>query len=172
MRLRTLRGTVLLAGLVIAPAYAQSPPFPAPPTASVPAEIAAPALPASSEAAEIASCLCQQLALDRLNADMTAQRQTLAQLRSELDRIDADLQRERATVDIDNPQAVAQFSEKLAARDALFRRSTGPAANNLGAATARYNAAVGRYNSECANRPRDPALLAQVQQTLSCPAPP
>jgi hypothetical protein len=154
-------GLLLLAGLVFfvaATAEAQAPPYPAAP-------------PASPEAAEIARCLCLHRDLGALGADMAARRRAYDELQRELGAIDAELQHERTTIDVNDPDAIARFRQQLARRDALFERSTGPVAGALSAAVARYNAAVGRYNAQCANRPRDPVLLSQVEANLVCPAP-
>jgi hypothetical protein len=167
MRFATGCGVALLAGLaglaLPLPAAAQAPPYPPPPPQG-----AAP--PASPEAAEIARCLCLRQDMDALGADTAAKRVAYDRVRGELDRIDAELQQERATTDVNNPEAVARFRQKLAQRDALFQRSTGPVAGDLTGATTRYNDNVNEYNARCANRPRNPDLLAQVQATLTCPA--
>ncbi|HTV87746.1 MAG TPA: hypothetical protein VME41_01910 [Stellaceae bacterium] len=147
-----------------APAHAQAPLYP-----SAPPPVAAP--PASPEAAAIARCLCLHRDLDTLAADVAARRHAYDARQQALARMDAQLQRERATIDVNNPDAVAQFRQQLAQRDALFRRSTGRAAGQLSTAVTHYDAAVDQYNSQCANRPRDPVLLSQVAATLICPAP-
>lgn len=157
----------VIVGLAAGPsAEAQAPPYP---PAAPSAAAAAP--PASGEAAAIAQCLCLHRDLGALGADTAAKRRAYDALQAELSRIGAQLQQERATIDVDNPEAVAQFRQQLARRDALFQRSTGPVAGDLSAAVARYNAAVGRYNAQCADRPRDPVLLSQVASRLVCPAP-
>jgi hypothetical protein len=123
----------------------------------------------SSEAAEIAQCLCLHRDLAALSADMAAKRRAADELQTEISRIDAQLQQQRAMIDVNDSQAEAQFSQQLQRRDALFDRATGPEAAALAAAVAHYNAAVEQYNTQCANRPRDAAVLAQVQTTLTCP---
>jgi hypothetical protein len=45
------------------------------------------------------------------------------------------------------------------------------ATGDLSSVTERYNVRVNEYDSRCANRPPDPALLRNVQATLSCPPP-
>jgi hypothetical protein len=127
--------------------------------------------PATPQAAEIAGCLCQHRRLDALNAAMQAQRQAYDASKAEIGRLDAEMQRDRATMNVENPEAVARFRQLLARRDADFRRSSGPLASQLSAAVSRYNNAGAQYNASCANRPWDPILLAQIQATLSCPAP-
>ena len=135
--------------------------------ASSPAAAQAP--PASPEAAEIAACLCLGQAVSALGANMAGQQNEYAAARDELARLDARLESERAGMDVNNPESVARFRQVLAQRDAAFQRSTNLATGELAGATERYNARVNEFNARCANRPRDPRLLEQVQSTLSCP---
>jgi hypothetical protein len=184
------RAAVLWAGVaafaVVSPAAAQAPGYPPPPSyppppgypppPSYPPPPQAPVYPApppvapgSPQAAEIAHCLCLQQAVSALNADMIAKQRAYDAVRDELARLDSQLQSARASMDVNNPQSVAQFRELLERRDAAFKRSTGLVTGDLSSATARYNARTNEYNSRCANQPRDPALLSQVQATLTCP---
>ena len=128
-------------------------------------------MPPPPEASEIAACLCLQQAVDALGADMNGKQQAYAAAQSELSGIDAEMQSERARMDVNNPQSVAQFRQLLERRDAAFRRSTSLATGDLHSVTERYNARVNEYNARCANRPRDPRLLQAVQATLACPPP-
>jgi hypothetical protein len=132
---------------------------------------AAAQVPPSPEATEIAACLCLGQVVSALSADTAARRGSYAAVQDELARLDAQLQSERAAMDVDNPQSVARFRQLLGQRDAVFQRSTSLAAGDLAGATERYNARVNEYNARCANRPRDPVLLDRVQATLSCPPP-
>jgi hypothetical protein len=151
----------------MSPAVAQAPPYPPPPPP--PAYGAIPAAPLSGEAADIAACLCLRQAIDRLGADMAATQRSREAANDELSRLDAEMQSLRARMDVNDPAAVARFRQLLEQRDAAFRRSTGLVTGDLTSATSRYNARVNDYNARCANRPRDPGLLASVQATLSCP---
>jgi hypothetical protein len=89
-------------------------------------------------------------------ADMTQQAQALAAAQAELSRIDAQLAAARASVDVNNPQAVAQFKQLLAQRDGAFQQSTGSLVAAAQETTARHNAVVGEYNNRCAGRPIPP----------------
>jgi hypothetical protein len=165
------RALGLLAGVAAvaasSPAVAQAPyyPPPPPPYAAVPA----PAL--SGEAGDIAACLCLQRAVGTLGADMAAKQRSRDAVSDELSRLDAQLQSARAGMDVNDPAAVARFRQLLEQRDAAFRRSTGLVTGDLSSVTGRYNQRVNEYNARCANRPRDPGLVASVQATLSCPSP-
>jgi len=141
----------VMAMCVVLPAAAQAPPSP--------------------EASEIATCLCLGQSVEVLRNESSAKQRSYDSIRNELGRLDAQLQRERAAVDVNNPQSVARFRQLLEQRDAVFRRSTGPEIRDVGAAVERYNARVNEYNARCANRPRNPILLNQVQSTLTCPRP-
>jgi hypothetical protein len=155
-----------LAVLAVAPAAeAQAPPpYPPPPPVAVPP-------PASPEASEIAACLCLNQSVGALSADMSAKRQAYDAARERLTRLDQELEQARAGIDVNNPQSVAEFRQLLERRDGAFRRSTGPVAAAVDSAVSAYNQSINEYNARCANRPRDPRLLAEVQATLSCPAP-
>lgn len=172
MRSSMLRhGAALLAGLAafgtasLAAAQAPPPyPPPAPPSVTMPP-------PGSPETAEIAACLCLWQSVSALSAEMNAKQQSYGAAQQELTQLDAQLQSERARIDVNNPEAVAHFRQLLERRDAAFRRSTQMATGDLADVTARYNALTNEYNARCANRPRDPDLLARVQATLVCPRP-
>jgi hypothetical protein len=127
--------------------------------------------PPGPEAAAIAQCLCMKQSLDRAGVEMTVRRRSLDQIRGELARLDADLSRERQSLNENDPQAVARFRQKLEQRDEMFRRSNGEIVADVAAAVKRYNDVVAAYNQRCAGRPTAPILLGQVQATLSCPGP-
>jgi hypothetical protein len=127
-------------------------------------------MPASPEAAAIAECLCLKEAVDRAGVEMTVKRRGLDQVRAELARIDAELNSERTSLNVNDPQAVAQFRQKLEKRDELFRRSNGDVVVDVAAAVKRYNALVEDYNHRCSGRPMDPVLMSQIQANLVCPS--
>ena len=133
----------------VAPAAAQTPPLPP----------------------ELAACVCLKQASDFLYADMDAKQRALADVRAQLDEVTSRLEAERPRIDVNNPEAVARFRQKVEQRDALFKRANGPATSEARAAVERYNARVNEFNARCANRPMDPALLSRVQPTLACPPP-
>jgi hypothetical protein len=143
MRISSLRLGVLLLGALTAPALAQIPPPPG------------------------AVCLCMQRSVDAANADMSAKNSALGAARAELDGIDQQLAAARAAVNVDNPQAVAQFRQLLEQRDTAAKRAGGSALTDAQAASARYNDAVAAYNNQCAGRPLPPPPPGP----LSCPMP-
>lgn len=158
MRLVTLGAAMRMAAVAlscaaIAPAGAQMP------------------VPASPEAADIAACLCLQRSLDAAGAAQADRQRAYEASRQEVSGLDAQLRSARATLNVDNPEAVAQFRQLLERHDAVLRQSSGPLFNQYSSAVALYNQRTGEYNARCANRPTNPVLLAQVQATLVCPGP-
>ena len=116
-------------------------------------------------------CICLRIAVDALGADLAAKRQAYDGMQGEIGQIDNQLQNERSRMDVNSPEAIARFRQLLERRDALFRQSSGPVFGELSAATDRYGARVQEFNTRCAGRPMDPALVAQAHATGACPPP-
>jgi len=102
------------------------------------------------------SCLCLKQSVDDTHTDMQTKQGELSVAQGHLGQLDSQLAAERARVDVNNPQAVAQFRQMLAQRDALFRQTNGDLIAAARAATANYNQAVAAYNNQCAGRPLPP----------------
>jgi len=126
-------------------------------------------VPLPPEMAEITGCLCMQQAVSAFSADMNAKKQALDTVTQQLAELDSQLARERATLDVNNPDAVARYKALLERRDAAYRQSIGPVHADATQATTRYNARVSEYNARCANRPFNSAVVAQMQVNLMCP---
>lgn len=141
----------LSAGAVVAPASAQVPP--------------------PLEAGDIAACLCLKQAVDSLGARMTEREGAYQASRREVAELDAQLQSGRMSLDVDDPNATARFRQLLDQRDAAYRHSSGMLFGEYQNAVRLYNERIGEYNARCADRPRNPVLLNQVQATLVCPPP-
>lgn len=176
MRWSSLRRTAAMGmGLAVltaaAGALAQVPPYPPAPAYPPPPAYTPVPPPVASEAGEIAACLCLNREVGALSAELSARQQAYNAAQGEVARLDAELQRARARIDVNNPQSVAEFRQLLARRDTAFRRQTGSAFTSLSEATAHYNARINQYNAQCANRPQNPEVIARVQATLACPAP-
>jgi hypothetical protein len=159
-----------LLALTALPAAAQLPPPPPPPAFAV-APPPAIVPPPSPEASEIAACLCLRQSVDALGADMSARQRTYDASREEVASLDAQLQGARAALNVNDPAAVAQYRQLLERRDAAYRRSSGATVAEYSGVVERYNARANEYNARCADRPRNPVLLAQVQATLTCGPP-
>ncbi len=121
------------------------------------------------EAAEITACLCLQRAVSALSAEMNAKNQALNAVTQQLADLDSQLARDRSTINVNNPDAVARYKALLERRDGAYRQSIGPVHAEAEQATARYNVRVSEYNARCANRPFNSAIVAQIQINLVCP---
>jgi hypothetical protein len=126
--------------VLAAPALAQMPPPP----------------PAPAAPPDVFACLCLKQSLDAASADMTARQATLDQARADLNQLDGQLAAERAALNVNDERAVAKFRQELQQRDTVYHRSTGETLAAAQSATARYNVAVGDYNTQCAGRPLPP----------------
>lgn len=125
--------------------------------------------PLPPEMADIRACLCLQQAVSALSAEMNAKKQALDTVTRQLSDLDAQLARDKSTINVNNPDAVARYKALLERRDATYRQSIGPVHREAEQATASYNARVNEYNAHCANRPFNSALVAQMQVNLVCP---
>jgi hypothetical protein len=122
-----------------------------------------------NDPAQITACLCEQQGISTLSADMSAKTQALAAARQRVADLDAELLQARQHIDVNNAQSEEQFKDLLARRDQAYQASIGPVVGTADQATARYNAYVNRYNTECANHIFNPDVLAAVQAHLMCP---
>jgi hypothetical protein len=118
--------------------------------------LAAPALAQAPPPPLAATCYCLKQSVDATAADATAKAAALAAARADLDQLDQQLAALRAQVNVDDPQAVAQFRQLLERRDAAAKVAGGAALADSQAATAAYNQAVADYNNQCAGRPIPP----------------
>ena len=125
--------------------------------------------PAPPEAAEINACWCLQQAVATLSSEMTTKRQALDGAERQLADLDAQLARERPTVNVNNADSVARYKVLLERRDAAYRQSIGPVHADATQSASRYNARVNEYNTRCANRPFNPFMVAEIQAHLMCP---
>ena len=123
----------------------------------------------SNDPAEITACLCQQQGIATLSADMSAKTTALAAARQRVADLDAQLLQARAHLDPNNAEAEAQYKALLARRDQAYQASIGPVVGEADQATARYNAHVNQYNTQCANRIFNADMMAQIQVHLVCP---
>ncbi len=123
----------------------------------------------SSNPAEITACLCQQQGIATLSADMSAKTRALAGARQHVADLDAQLLQARQHIDVNNAQSEEQYKQLLGQRDQAYQASIGPVVGEADQATARYNAHVNQYNTQCANHQFNADVMAQLQAHLACP---
>lgn len=125
----------------------------------------------AAEATEIQRCLCLQREVSQLAAEMAARRAALRRANQRFADLDAQLRRERASLDVNDPVALERYKRLLEERDAAWKDSVGPVWAAANDAVARYNARVREYDNSCAHRLFDSVLMRQIQATLTCQAP-
>ena len=118
--------------------------------------------------AEINPCLCLQRSYAALAADVNAKNGAYQAANQQLEDLNAQLARERASTNVNNPDAIERVKALLERRDAASN-SLQPAYAAAADAVSRYNAAVGEYDAHCANRPFIPVLTPEIQARLVCP---
>jgi hypothetical protein len=119
---------------------------------------------------EIRSCLCLQQSVTALDGGVVQQRQAHEKRRQELEALDAEVNAQRSQINVNNFAQVEAFKHLIEQRDKAAADFSGPATASYAQAVARYNAAVGQFNSFCASKAYDSVVRAQVQGSLSCPA--
>lgn len=120
------------------------------------------------EASAINACLCLQRSYAALAADMNAKDGAYQAANRQLADLNAQLAQERASTNVNDPNAVERVKVLLQRRDAASN-TLPPAYAAAAEAVSRYNAVVGDYNARCANRPFIPVLTPEVQASLVCP---
>jgi hypothetical protein len=118
----------------------------------------------------IRGCLCQQQAVTRQSAELAQRRQTYEDKKREADALVAEAATRKSQVDINNPDAIAAYSNLLGRRDAAVHAMTDQVTPQYSAFVASYNQRVTQYNQQCPGQNFDATVLARVQQNLSCPA--
>jgi hypothetical protein len=118
----------------------------------------------------IRGCLCQQQAVNRQSAELAQRRQTYEDRKREADALVAEAAARKSQVDINNPDAIAAYSNLLGRRDAAVHAMTDEVTPQYSSFVSSYNQRVTQYNQQCPGQSFDAAVLARVQQNLSCPA--
>jgi hypothetical protein len=123
-----------------------------------------------TEPSEVAACLCHQRELD-------AATQALSTAKANYETAQQRNQALEQQVNTVRPQVDPANTDQLDAYRRLVRQSEmanadfyNKATPDYSAAVTRYNTAVNNYNASCAGRGIDPALKAQVEANLYCPA--
>jgi hypothetical protein len=117
----------------------------------------------------IRACLCQQQSVNRLASELATRRQTYEERRRAADALVAEAASRKSQVDVNDPAAIAAYSELLGRRDAALRALADDVTPRYAAFVASYNQRVAQYNQQCPGQSFDATVLSQVQQNLTCP---
>ncbi len=120
---------------------------------------------------QIRRCLCQERTVAALNSEVQAQSRAYEDKRQNFLALDRQVQSSRPRVDVTSQDEIDAFKRLLERRDQAADALAGEATHSYADAVARYNQAVGAYNSACAGKAYDPDQLAELRRTLSCPKP-
>jgi len=118
---------------------------------------------------DIAACLCMNQNVGQLRGDVDRQRQDYDAAKANYERLSAQAESQRGQVNVNDSNSIAAFRQLLEQRDTAEYHYQVEVEPGYAAIVARYNQAVEGYNSSCASKMYDSAVLAEVQKTLYCP---
>ena len=121
------------------------------------------------EPAQIRTCLCLQQSLSHQASDLATRRQDYEAQRRQVDGLNAEVESQRPTVQVNDASSVAAFRQLLERRDAAQQNFANTVEPQYAALVEAYNQRVAAFNQTCGNSAYDPNVLARVQQSLACP---
>lgn len=119
---------------------------------------------------EIAFCLCLEQSVAAKAADMRSLGALYSDETRQLAAMNADIDRKRPLVDVQNQAQIDAFKVLLEQRDAALDKYQWSTLPKYQASVARYNEKVDMVLKRCSGHPLDQAALDQAKQKLSCPA--
>jgi hypothetical protein len=118
----------------------------------------------------ITNCLCMEFSVNTLAADVAARQRMYEDAKRNFESLDAEVDRQRQTMNPNDPAQVEAFRQLLDRRDEARTRFVGEATPEYSAQVEEYNRRVGAFNQRCGGKSYDGNVLAQVRQSLVCPA--
>jgi hypothetical protein len=119
---------------------------------------------------EVTSCLCMEFSVNTMANDVAARQRMYADAKRSYDALDAEVTQQRQTMNPNDAAQVDAFRKLLDQRDAARARFAGEATPEYSAQVAEYNHRVANFNQQCGGKSYDGNVLAQVRQSLVCPA--
>ncbi len=119
---------------------------------------------------EIAFCLCLEQSVAAKAAEMRSLGAVYSEETRQLAAMNADIDRKRPLVDVQNQAQIDAFKGLLEQRDAALDKYQWSTLPKYQASVARYNDKVDMVLKRCSGHPLDQAALDQAKQKLSCPA--
>jgi hypothetical protein len=119
---------------------------------------------------EVTNCLCMEFAVNTAANDVAARQRIYEDSRRAFQALDAELNQRRTTMNPSNPADVESFRALLDRRNEAFSRYSRETTPEYGAVVEDYNRRVSQFNQSCSGRSYDATVLAQVRQSLICPA--
>lgn len=117
---------------------------------------------------DIAVCLCLNQSVASRLTTLDARRGEYEAAQQEVARLQAEIDAARPTVDVNNPAAIDAFRARVIQVDQARLRMQDTALPAYQSAVTAYNQRVEEFSQRCAGRAMDPAVEAQVRQSLVC----
>ena len=136
--------------------------------AAFPAAVQAQAVLTSPQA--ITDCLCMEFAVNTMANDVSARQRMYDDAKRAYEQLDAEVERRRQTMNPNDPAQIAALRQLLDQRDQARARYAGEATPEYSAQVEEYNRRVANFNQRCGGKSYDGNVLAQVRQSLVCPA--
>jgi len=118
----------------------------------------------------ITDCLCMEFSVNTMAADVAARQRMYEDAKRNFEALDAEVSQRRQSMNPNDPEQVKAFGELLDRRDAARARFAGEATPEYSAQVEDYNRRVSAFNRSCGGKSYDGNVLAQVRQSLVCPA--
>lgn len=129
----------------------------------------APVQPAEAEVAAARNCLCLDQAVNERKFELDVRNGIFEKALADMQSTEAEVERRRPAVNVDDPNQVDAFRSLLARRDAARSHYQLTAVPDQQQAVAQYNAVVQQLNASCQGRSFSTYAWSAARQNLSCP---
>jgi hypothetical protein len=126
--------------------------------------------PMATSPSAVAECLCAQQGVSIIGRELRAERRRYDASRDAEHSLDNQMRTSRGNVDVNNRGDIEAY-KALIERHEEARHAFNAETGRYSAAVAAYNRAVAHNNAACTGRLFDPAEVASIRATLSCPRP-
>ncbi len=129
----------------------------------------APVQPAEAEVAAARNCLCLDQAVNERKFELDVRNGIFEKARADMQSTEAEVERQRPLVNVDDPNQVDAFRSLLARRDAARQHYEFTAVPDQQRAVGQYNAVVAQLNAACQGRSFSTYAWTAARQNLVCP---
>jgi hypothetical protein len=111
-----------------------------------------------------------EFSVNTMAADVAARQRMYEDAKRNFESLDAEVNQRRQTMNPNDPAQVEAFRQLLDRRDEARTRFAGEATPEYSAQVEEYIRRVNAFNQSCGGKSYDGNVLAQVRQSLVCPA--
>jgi hypothetical protein len=119
---------------------------------------------------EVTTCLCMEFSVNTMANDVAARQRMYEDAKRSSESLDAEVNQRRQTMNPNDPVQIEALRQLLDRRDGARARFAGEATPEYSAQVEAYNRRVAEFNQRCGGKSYDGNVLAQVRQSLVCPA--